>query len=243
MARNRKAIGGDIRRGGPGDEPVYAEIYEAILDHRLMPGTKLTEDALSDIFGVSRTIVRKALFRLGHENIVRLRPNRGAAVASPTIEEARQVFAARRVVEAAVVRAVAAKANAAQLDALRALAGKERASFDSGDRRGWIRLSGDFHLRLAEIGGNAVLSAFLKELVSRTSLIIALYQAPGGAACSSDEHAALIDAIESGDAGRAEALMEDHLRAIEDKLSLVEPAAPVDLARAFAGASPRSQKM
>lgn len=240
MARNRKSIGGNIRRGGLGDEPVYAEIYEAILDHRLMPGTKLTEDALSEIFGVSRTIVRKALLRLGHENIVRLRPNRGAAVASPTVEEAREVFEARRIVEAAVVRAVAAKAGVEQLETLRALAGKERACFDSGDRRGWIRLSGDFHLRLAEIGGNAVLSTILKELVSRTSLIIALYEAPGTAACSSDEHAALIDAMENGDARRAEALMEDHLRAIEDKLSLVEPAAPVDLARAFAGATQRS---
>lgn len=239
MARNRKSIGGELRRGGPGDEPVYAEIYAAILDHRLMPGTKLTEDALSEIFGVSRTVVRKALFRLGHENIVRLRPNRGAAVASPTVEEARQVFEARRVVEAATVRAVAANADPAQLDALRALAGKERASFDEGDRRGWIRLSGDFHLRLAEIAGNAVLSAFLKELVSRSSLIIALYEAPGAAACSSDEHTAMIDAIEAGDAGRAGALMEDHLRAIENELSLVEPVAPVDLARAFAGAGQR----
>ena len=216
------------------DETVYAEIYGAILDHRLLPGTKLTEDSLGEVFGVSRTVVRKALFRLGHAGIVRLRPNRGAVVASPSIEEARDVFAARRILEDAVVRAVTGAPDEAGLEALHALAAEERDAFERGDRRSWIRLSGDFHLRLAEMGGNRVVSAFLEELVSRTSLIIALYEAAGHSACAFDEHMALIDAIAAGQRKSARALMARHLSACEEKLNLDSADESVDIIDVFA---------
>ena len=222
------------RRRSPGDEAVYAAVYEAILDHRLPPGTRLGEDSLGDIFGVSRTVVRKALIRLAEDNIVRLRPNRGAAVASPSVAEAREVFEARRVVESAVVRRLAGAADRGQLDSLRAMVRSERAAFESGDRRGWIRLSGDFHVELARIAGNAVLADFLKELVSRTSLIIALYQSRGSAACAFTDHMGLLDAIARGDEARASVLMRDHLLECENKLNLSGDEHPVDLGEVFA---------
>ena len=227
---------GTSRRGGPpGDLAIYAHVYDAILDHRLPPGTKLTEDALGDIFGVSRTVVRKALFRLAHEKIVRIRPNRGATVARPTVAEARDVFESRRVVEGAVLRALVRRITADELESLRAMVAAEQAAFESGDRRNWIRRSGAFHLRLAELAGNAVLADFLKELVSRTSLIIALYETPGNSACASDEHLKLIEAIARHDGAAAAALMDAHLRACEDKLNLEGADLAVDLADVFAG--------
>lgn len=224
----------NVRTATTRDEKLYAEIYGAILDHRLPPGTKLTEDSLGEAFGVSRTVVRKALFRLGHAGIVRLRPNRGAVVASPSTEEARDVFAARRILEDAVVREVSGAPDEAGLEALRALAVEEREAFERGDRRAWIRLSGDFHLRLAEMGGNRVVSAFLEELVSRTSLIIALYEATGHSACAFDEHMALIDAIAAGQRKSARALMARHLSACEQKLNLDSADESVDLVDVFA---------
>lgn len=93
---------GKAGRSGTQDDIVYAHIFEAILEQRLAPGTKLSEEALGEIFGVSRTIIRRALSRLAHESVVLLRPNRGAVVASPTVEEARQVFFSRRMVERAI---------------------------------------------------------------------------------------------------------------------------------------------
>lgn len=217
----------------PRDERVYSDIYDAILDHRLPPGTKLTEDSLGGAFGVSRTVIRKALFRLGHENIVHLRPNRGAVVASPSPDEARDVFAVRRILEAAVVGALAEGGGGADLDALRDLVRDEHAAHGRGERRTSIRLSGTFHVRLAELAGNAVIRDFLKELVSRTSLIIALYERPGRSACAVDEHTNLIDAIAAGETRRALELMEAHLRACEAGLNLEGGVAPVDLARVF----------
>ncbi|EPN68539.1 GntR family transcriptional regulator, partial [Pseudomonas syringae pv. actinidiae ICMP 19101] len=85
----------DSGRSVTQDDIVYEHIFDAILEQRLAPGTKLSEEALGEIFGVSRTIIRRALSRLGHEGVVLLRPNRGAVVASPSVEEARQVFFAR----------------------------------------------------------------------------------------------------------------------------------------------------
>jgi DNA-binding GntR family transcriptional regulator len=213
-----------------GDAAVYAELYDAILEQRLAPGTKLPEDGLGEIFGVSRTVVRKALFRLAHEELIRFRPNRGAIVASPTVEEAAQVFEARRVVESALVRKVFGAITPEGLQSLKDVVSEERAAHERGDRAGWIRLSGEFHLRLAEIAGNRVLGEYLKALVSRTSLIISLYERPGNSACSFDEHASFLIALEANDLKRALTLMERHLEACEARLNTEEQTLSRDLA-------------
>lgn len=233
IAERDEGSGG--RRRTPGDQVVFQQIYDAIVDHRLSPGTRLAEDSLGEIFGVSRTVVRKALFRLAHENIVEMRPNRGAIVARPTVAEARDVFEARRVVERAIVARAAAAAEAADIERLRAGVRDERAAHAAGDRESWIRLSGGFHLDLADLAGNIVLAQFLKGLVSRSSLIIALYESPNGAVCSFDDHMALIDALAAKDRAQAEALMDAHLAACADGLSLARDDRPAPLAEVFAG--------
>lgn len=221
--------------GATGDEAIYRGVYEAILEHRLPPGTRLAEDALGEIFGVSRTVVRKALFRLAHDKIVVIRPNRGAAVAAPSVEEARDVFDTRRTLERAVVRAAAASPDRTALDDLRRLTRAEETAHKDGDRSAVIRHSGDFHLRLADIAGNAVMADFLRELVSRTSLIIALYETAGPAACAAHEHMGLIDAIAAGDGARAASLMDAHLDDIEASLDLDGGKPRVDLRTVFRG--------
>src|SRR3954449_10809715 len=141
------------RRAGAADERVHRELFDAIIDHRVPPGTPLPEDTLAGAFGVSRTVVRKALLRLGHEKLAELRPNRGAVVARPTVEEARAGFegrrgvegagaegagglvGARRVVEAAVAEAAVERARDADLEAVRARLAAERAADRAGDRR------------------------------------------------------------------------------------------------------------
>src|SRR5438105_8332238 len=114
------------------ENEIYRRIYAAVLDHRLQPGTKLKEVALAEVFGANRSVVRKVLMRLAHNRLVALRPNRGAVVASPTVEESRDLFAARRVVEAAIVDATTRKIVPSELKALRALAARERDAFGPG---------------------------------------------------------------------------------------------------------------
>jgi DNA-binding GntR family transcriptional regulator len=212
---------GKAGRSGTQDDIVYAHIFEAILEQRLAPGTKLSEEALGEIFGVSRTIIRRALSRLAHEGVVLLRPNRGAVVASPSVEEARQVFLARRLVERAITELAVQHATA------------ERDSFSRGDRGAGIRLSGEFHLKLAEAAKNAPLISFQRSLVSQTSLIIAQYESGNRSHCSYDEHTQLIDAIEARDAALAVNLMMHHMDHIDSKLNLDEESASDDLHAVF----------
>jgi DNA-binding GntR family transcriptional regulator len=226
---------GDARRKTTGiDQRIYDAVYGAVMRHRLPPGTKLTEASLCELFRVSRTLVRKALLRLAHDHILELRHNRGAVVASPSPQDTREIFAARRAIEAAIVPLVVERAGKSDLIRLRHHVRDEHAAFDTGDRSTWIHLTGEFHLALADLAGNAVLRRYLGELVSRCSLIIALYDPPQRAFCDNDEHDGLIDAMARGDAATAVQMMDKHLHMIEDGLQLDEARREINLAEILA---------
>ncbi len=209
---------------------IYRSVFESVMSQRLPPGTKLPEAPLCELFGVSRAVVRKVLQKLAHDHIVQLRPNRGAIVAVPTREETQQIFDARRALEAAIVRLVAERATPADLKALRAQLHEESKVMHRHDQPAWARLASTYHLRLAELSGNAILHRYLVEIVSRCSLIVALHQPPGNAACEHDEHERIVERIARGDADGAVALMDQHLRDLERHLALEQPAPRKDLA-------------
>ncbi len=216
-------------------DDIAERVLNAIWEHRLPPGTKLVEDKLAGIFGVSRTKIRQALARLAHDGILTIEPNRGTFVSSPTIDEARQVFNARRLLEPALMHDIVVGATKAQIARLRSCTALEAAARASDDRRAVIRLSGEFHILLADMAGNPFLVKMTRELCSLTCLIIALYDSPGIAACPHHEHGALVDAIEARDAGRCAMLMREHLDHVEHSLELEVPAgAEIDLAAVFA---------
>jgi DNA-binding GntR family transcriptional regulator len=219
------------------DEQIHGAVYAAIVNHQLRPATPLQEDALAEAFGVSRTIIRKVLQRLAHEKLVVITPNKGARVARPTPEEGRQVFEARRTIEGELVRKVALKHDERGLAALRAIVAEERKAQFANDKRRRVQLSGDFHRALADLAENAVLAAFVHELVSRTSLIIALYEAPGATPCPCEEHADIIDALSLNDAEAAIALMSQHLSHIESQVDLSQSRDGVDFRSLFAPAA------
>ena len=221
------------RRHSTSNETIYQAIYDAVMDHRLPPGTKLTEAALGELFRVSRTVVRQALLRLAHENIIELRLNRSAVVASPSIQETRDVFAARRVLESAIIRTLGNGLEPAQIDELRRITMEEQQAHARADYQSSLRLSGEFHLRLAAAAPNQVLARFLNELVSRTSLMLALYEKPGTSTCSVVDHSTIIDLIEKGEIEAAVAAMEQHLDQCERRLNLKNKNKAIDLAEIF----------
>ncbi|MDH4458799.1 MAG: GntR family transcriptional regulator [Nevskia sp.] len=219
---------------GGGVEQAYERIWAAIIDHRLPPGTRLVEDKLCEIFGLGRTRIRQVLQRLAHEQVVTLMPNRGAVVARPTVQEARDIFEARGLVEAGIVTRFLERASHADLRAIRQHLAREKQAWRRRDRRAMLKLSGEFHLIIAERAGNPTLARLLRELVSRSSLIIAVFQRKGATPCPPDAHEALCSALTYGDRAAIE-LMQDHLRHVLDNLNLVEPGDPgIDLKAALA---------
>jgi DNA-binding GntR family transcriptional regulator len=205
---------------GANHEAIYLGLLTAIMEHRLLAGTKLVEERLCEVTGASRARIRQVFARLAHEKLVTLVPNRGAFISSPTVEEARQVFQARRFVEPQLAAILAQTATPARVRSLRRHAQEEDRARARGDRAAVIRLSGEFHILLAEMAGNAILEKLVREMVSLTCLIITLYDRPGAPACPEHEHRDLIDAIERGDEREATARMADHLLHIEQSLDL-----------------------
>lgn len=206
----------------------------AILEHRLTPGTKLGEDRLATIFGTSRPRIREVLARLAHEQVVELIPQRGAFVAKPTTEQAHDVFEARRLVEPGVLRRLIVNLDADKLQRLREHLRREAEARKQQDARAIVRLSGEFHVLLAELAGNSSLAKVMRELSTLTCLIISLYDAPTATSCRMDEHEQIVAAIERGDQARAETLMLHHLDHIQQSLNLEQAAEDVDLESIFA---------
>lgn len=203
------------------NDQIHARIFEAIVDHRLMPGTHLKEDELCEIFGIGRTRVRAILSRLAADHVVELVANRGAFVAKPTAAEAREVFRARRLIEGHLVRRAAENRSDRIREALRHHLVHEEAARSAGDPSAVIKRCGKFHQVMADLAESPIVARFLRELIARSSLIIAVYEARPPEECEMEEHHALTELVLAGRADEAVALMERHLRGIEDRLDLM----------------------
>jgi DNA-binding GntR family transcriptional regulator len=218
-------------------ESIGRVIVEAVLDAialgRVPAGAKLGEEDLARVFGVSRTIVREALKELKFLGVAAIFPNRGAYVTRPTPEEAENLYAARRVIEAGLIAEFARHCTANDIRALREHLAAQRAAHRDKKRREYLRLMGDFHLVIAKRAGNPVLVEILERLVTRTSLMTALYVDPQHA-CAVDEHETLVEALIAGDVGRCVTLMTRHLTTNQKNLRIpAEPPANFNLAAAL----------
>lgn len=202
------------------EQVIYNKIYRAIIEQRLRAGTKLGEEALGEAFKVSRARIRNVLLTLSNRNVVEHRKNKGAFVATPSPQEARHVFEARRSIETTVISRVVERIDEEGIRKLQTNIDEENRHIRSGDRHGAIRLSGQFHLCLAKISGNHVLHNFLKELVSRTSLIIGMFGSSVNIAYSEGQHQKILQAIIDRDPLEARRLMDEHLDEIEFSIKL-----------------------
>ncbi|GAB2877687.1 GntR family transcriptional regulator [Pseudoduganella ginsengisoli] len=204
-------------RTGESSNEIAGHIAEAIAARKLPPGTKLREEALSRLYNVSRTKIRAALLILSKDKLIRIVPDKGAFVSQPSEKESRDIFAARRILEAAMAREFTVHAQPHHYTALEQHLELERRSLE-GDHKVRSQLLGDFHVLLAEVAGNEVLLEMVRELVARSTLITMLYQSDRDAACSSNEHDEFLKAARSGDADLAARVMVEHLMHVEAAL-------------------------
>jgi DNA-binding GntR family transcriptional regulator len=198
---------------------IGAKVVDAILAGRLKAGTRLAEQPLAQLFGVSRTIVREALIRLETRGIVQVSARRGWFIVEPSIEEAREAFHARRAIELGLLHSI----GTVPAEAIRKLnehVAREQEAIRSGDVATRSYLLGDFHVCMAELLGNRVLAEILRDLTARTVLISMLYQSTHDASESCAEHAEIVAAVKRGDRDRAATLMADHIGHVEAGLTV-----------------------
>ena len=198
---------------------IVNSLTKAIVEHQLVPGAKLSEQKLADQFGVSRTLIRQAFFQLSQNRLIKMEPARGAFVAAPSVAEAKQVFAVRRMLEAEMTRAFVREVTPAKIKALKRHVDLEKLAVAQDDVPGRIELLGDFHVRMAELMGNDVLAQMLGDLISRCALITLMYQSTSAAEHSNAEHAAIVKALATKDEVLAVQLMDEHLQHVFASLS------------------------
>jgi len=209
----------DSKSSRPGEDEVLRKIEQAVLDHRLPPGTKLKEVQLAELFGVKRGLIRKVLARLAHSRLVVQTPNRGARVAQPSVEEGKDLFATRRVIEAGILEILVERIDDAMVKELRDLLLREQRAYEVGDSQQALQLSIDFHRRLAALAGNGVLEEYLLDIIRRTPLVILTHLGDDEQnRCRNHEHEAIVDALEKSDARAAVEVMNQHLMHIESRI-------------------------
>lgn len=201
-------------------DEIIVRLTEAVHEHRILPGMKLNEDEVGEIFGVGRTVVRQALRAMSHGGLVSIERNRGAFVAKPSIKEAREVFEARALLEPQTARSAAERATAQDIATLEKHISEEHAALAADEAGRALKLSGLFHVEIARIADQLTIEAFIRQLVSRSSLVIALYWRRRNALCESHAHHALLDTFRTRDPDKAEDIMKGHLVDLVSQLDL-----------------------
>jgi len=199
----------------PSVDDLYSQVLEAIFEQRIHSASRFTEESLAQMFGARRSDMREVLMRLSHQHIILLRANHRPRVTEPDAEQTRQTLHARRLAEIMLLRLAAQRACAQDLKRLRTLVENERQCAERGRA---IRLSGEFHLQLAQMAGNAPLAHFLESLVPLTSLAIAQCGEQMHSCCAWQDHLAIVDAVECGNTAAATMLINRHLDHLEQTL-------------------------
>lgn len=216
---------------------IAERVVEAILAQKLAPGERLGEQALAENFGVSRTMVREALMQLQARGFVEVQSRRGWFVVEPSPEEARDAFAARRIVEAGIL-AEAGRPLSKVIRKLREHIADEKRAIGGADAATRAFLLADFHVCLADQMGHRLLCDVLRDLTARTTLAATLFQSKHEAAQSCAEHAAIVAALEAGDTARARQLMLDHIGNVEEALQVEAATDPTENERLRATLAP-----
>ncbi|WP_049734894.1 GntR family transcriptional regulator [Rhizobium ecuadorense] len=219
---------------------IEATIVSGILSAKIRPGTRLGENQLAALFGVSRTRVREAMMRLETRGIVHVSPRRGWFVVEPSAEDAIAVYEARRIVEAGLLRSMRTLTDEGS-KALDAHLTEERNAMAAGDRQRLTYLMGDFHIRIAELSGNAIIVDILRDLTARTILISMLYQSEFHAAQSHKGHCRIFEAMRAGDFVRAAELSVEHLDDVEMGLDLTARPDPLSDLRSSLSLPPQNR--
>lgn len=208
---------------------VYTVLRRAVIEQALLPGAKLLEDEIGVHFGVSRTVVRAALQRLAGDGLVDMKAKRTATVARPSLDEARAIFEVRRCLEREAIRLLVERWKAEYGAELEGHVRDEEEAAKRDDKALSIRLAGEFHIRLAEMTGNVLLLRYVSEVVSRCSLILAVYGRPHSSECGIHEHRDVIAALRSGDVARATAVMDHHVALVESRALIGEDGVAPDI--------------
>lgn len=200
---------------------VVAEMRRRIIAGELEPGVNLSEIALSDEFGVSRTPVREALKQLQTEGLIEIRPRVGTFVTTPSRREITELFEMKELLEGAAARLLAQRGRVPELDQLEQNVRQADLAVEADDRGRYAELVEEFHNLLIVGADNTKLEAHYRMLMNQLAysrLVTTSLGQPGRLRRSDREHHQVLELIIAKDADSAERVMRDHVRASRQAL-------------------------
>ncbi|MBU1307055.1 MAG: GntR family transcriptional regulator [Alphaproteobacteria bacterium] len=198
---------------GQGARTVYETLRQAILELTLEPGSPLDEVTLSERFDMSRTPIREALVRLVADGLAKTLPNRNTVVASIDLEQLPTYFEALTLMYRVTTRSAAVHRRPEHIVTIRAFEAKYADAVARQDALAMIQANRDFHMAIAEAGGNAYFTGLFGRLLDEGRRILRLYyqsfddQLPRQYV---DEHGAMVAAIENREGELADTLAAAH---------------------------------
>ncbi|MGH3328253.1 MAG: GntR family transcriptional regulator [Streptomycetales bacterium] len=197
---------------------MHETLRRVILNGELAGGTRLVQADLAKQLGVSTTPVREALRDLATEGLIRLDPHRGAIVRELKLDEVREIYELRKLLEPVSIRRAVERITSARLDEAAELAAGMEAQDDPAR---WVELNRAFHAVFASASDSPRLETILEGLRDSAAVYVGLSikirprQMTGGNA----DHRALLKAVRRGDADAAAGIevrhLESTMRAIE----------------------------
>lgn len=220
MAEAKKSIKGraatdsrPVRKRGEGVQNVYDALRQSILDLTLPPGSLLDETRLSEQFDLSRTPIREAMVRLAAEGLLTTLPNRNTIVATIDLVNLPVYFEALTLMYRVTTRSAAVHRTPEDVARIRELEGRYALAVEQRDAAAMIGTNRDFHVAIAEAGGNPYFTSFFARLLDEGRRVLRLYYRSFDDALPRqyvDEHRDMVAAIEAGDAEGAERLAVAH---------------------------------
>jgi DNA-binding GntR family transcriptional regulator len=183
----------------------------------LEPGSPLDEVRLSERFGMSRTPVREALLRLSADGLVTTLPNRNTIVATIDFAELPTYFDALTLMYRVTTRAAAARGAGKPMDDIRHFQAQFTRAVEAQDAFAMIEANREFHVAIADLGGNPYYTTFFARLLDEGRRILRLYYSTFDDRLPRqyvDEHEQMIAVIEAGDVEKADELAIEHARQI-----------------------------
>ncbi|MEV5609701.1 GntR family transcriptional regulator [Streptomyces sp. NPDC052225] len=199
----------------------YEELKGAVLANRLRPGDALSVPALAVQMNISRSPVREAVQRLIHDGLATHVPHKGAVVATVDVEDVRQLYVVREVMEGLAARLATERLDASRVAELRDLLERHEREVGTGvDERTHIEMDMAYHRTIREVAGNAHLTAALDTIQGKAHLALhQLWRGQEAPRLAVAEHRRIFEAMTSGDPDAADLAARDHIRRLRIRLS------------------------
>ncbi|MFZ3556111.1 GntR family transcriptional regulator [Streptomyces sp. BH055] len=210
----------------------YEELKGAVLANRLRPGDALSVPALAAQLSISRSPVREAVQRLIHDGLATHVPHKGAVVATVDVEDVRQLYVVREVMEGLAARLATERLDASRLAELRDLLERHEREVGTGvDERTHIEMDMAYHRMIREVADNPHLTAALDTIQGRAHLALhQLWRGQEAPRLAVAEHRRIFEAMTSGDPDAADLAARDHIRKLRIRLSQAVAPGPSDTA-------------